>query len=176
MRSASERRRELISAWCFKGSRSDLRRCPRHRCALATPVPPARVSTVLRPSVASRRRSAGGLAGRHRRRRPPEADETTNQRRLLPTCRSSLVAAQQQRVVRRGEQRRQGAREGCRDDSVGDSARRGSPRASRRRSRKARRAETNRLPPLDRPLADRHYLWAQDLNNFRDYLLCAIWQ
>jgi len=43
-----------MGAWYSVGSRSDLRRRPRHRCAVATPVP-----VPAHPRQTSRRRSAG---------------------------------------------------------------------------------------------------------------------
>lgn len=140
--SASERHRGLMGAWCGIGSRSDLRRRPRHRCAVATPAPLAigGSATDVATSV----------------NRPGDVDDvstTATAHLSLIACRGSVATSFPARPA--GADSRVVAEHGDGDVAPSATAPRGaSPQASRRPSRRARLAKAaccrGLVPPADR--------------------------
>ncbi|EZA57430.1 hypothetical protein X777_02438 [Ooceraea biroi] len=134
-----------MGAWCGVGSRSDLRRRPRHRCAVATPVSPAPAIDDSRQT--SRRRSAGRpVVGQ-----PDDVGDVAQRRINDGNC--PPVAHRLSRLGRNefsGAASRSGQKfaTGHRDGDVVSSAtapRGASPRASRRQSRRTRLAKATRI-------------------------------
>lgn len=163
-RRTAERRRGLIGAWCGAGTRRDLRHRPRHRCAVATPVPPARDGcrggiVVLCPRQTSRRRTS----------RPPEADgESTTATAHLSfnACRGSVATSFPTRLTEAPWSWRPG---GCRDAgrrTTSATQRPVAPVLGRRDAGAGEHAALERpRRTFDRSLVDRHHLQARDLSD-----------
>lgn len=143
--SASERHRDLMGAWCGIGSRSDLRRRPRHRCAVATPAPLAIGGSATDVATSVSRRTWPGDVD--------DVSTTATAHLSLIACRGSVATSFPAR--RAGADSRVVAEHGV--DGVAPSAtapRGASPQASRRPSRRARLAKAaccrSLVPPADR--------------------------